>query len=178
MSEINKPYSGLSRDRLTKLINASNPNQPALVEGVDFQFGKPLSTIQTGFNTRVRLQNLNPSKATDRDVFYNRLGLEVLADLPPGFIKKVSTGSYDFSIHQAIDAINLALGLDLTVTEVKDEHFTVRREKYPLTIGNQGSLAWLDNTTFYFTIEEIDQWLADVWQITDLDGLYPPPPMF
>lgn len=177
MSEIIKPYSGLSNDRLTKLINDANPNKPALVEGVDFQFGKPLSTTRSGYNTRVRLKSLSPDKAADQDIYYNRLSLEVLNDLPPGCIKEVHIGTSEFSIHGAIDAINLALGLDLTIEEVKDRVFVEPQEKYPLTIGNQGSFAWLDNTTYYFTLGEGDMWLADLLTKIYLDGLYPPAPL-
>ncbi len=176
MSEIIKPYSDISRDRLTKLINDSNPNQQPLVEWIDFQFGKPLSTTKTGFNTRVRLKNLNPDKASDRDVFYNRLGLDVLGELPEGFIKEVDTGTYEFSIHGAIDAINSALGLDLTIEEVVDRSFVLPQDKYPLTIGNNGSFAWLGDTTYYFTIKDQSVWLASIWTNVYLDGLYPPKP--
>lgn len=173
MSEINKPYLGLSSVRLTTLINKSNPDQAPLRLGTDFQFGSPHPTTESGYNTRVRLQNLNP-EGSDQDIFYNRLGLDVLADLPEGFVSKVAIGSYDFTIHGAINAINAALGLNLKTDEVVDHHFTTPQAKYPLTIGNRGSLAWLDDTTYFFELYSPEVELHTVWQVTFLDGLYPP----
>lgn len=170
MTDIKKPYIGLSEHRLTDLINAANPTQPPLMDGVDFLYGTPVETTYSGYNTRVRLKNQHPNGA-DRDIYYNRLSLAVLNELPDEFIGTVTTHDVEFYIHDILNEINSALGLTLIPSEVYNTKHSCGEESYPLVIKPQASLAWLGDTSYNF---KLTPHLKVVITITDLDGLYPP----
>lgn len=177
MTQSTKPYSGLSAWRLTELINAANPNQPTLVDGVDFLYGDPVASVAAGYNTRVRLKSLRPSRPKDRDIYYNRLPLDVLNELPPAFIQPVVTDKETFTIHGILEEINYALGLDLEPQEVLNTTHNLGEPSYPLIIKEGASLAWLGNTRYDFKVDPLVIDLSAVIRVTNLDGLYPPDPV-
>lgn len=142
-----KPYGGLSNDRLTALINAYNPGLNR-VENVDFTYGQPQEYTDTpGRNTKVTLV---PVEGTDyvgpEDIHYWRLPLSVLSLLPAGFVKPVVIDAFPFSIHASLAAINEALGLNLSPSEVEDTVYSEEQSTYTLTAIGANSLAWIDST--------------------------------
>lgn len=142
-----KPYGGLSSDRLTALINVYNPGLHR-VEHVDFTYGQPQEYSDTrGRNTQV---TLTPVAGTDyvgpEDIHYWRLPLTVLSLLPAGVVKPVVIDAFPFSIHASLDAINEALGLNLTPDEVEDTVYREEQSTYTLRVIGANSLAWLDST--------------------------------
>ncbi len=173
MATLNKPYVGGGAQRLTDLINESNPAQIPIYDGIDFLYGVPVDTTHAGYNTRVRLKNLR-ADGKDRDIYYNRLSLEVLSELPDGFIEPVSTEDMDFHIHGILDLINNALGLNLATDEVFDSHHRQGQPSYPLIIKPKASLAWLDNTRYDFQVIGGLIELNTVILNLNLEGLYPP----
>lgn len=141
-----KPYSGTSKDRLTALINQDN--NTSLVENVDFTYGIPeVFSGNNGRNTRIKLTPLTGEKS-EAYVNYWRLSITALDQLPDGYIEVVQIPQLPFTIHSVLDAINTALGLDLTPDEVVNETHTEPKTSYPLKIRT-GSFAWLPST-YYF----------------------------
>jgi hypothetical protein len=146
-----KPYLGTSQDRLTALINAANGTN--LVEGVDFTFGLPQATTgPRGENTKVVL---TPCAGTlykgPVTVYYNRLPITVLNDLPVGFVKPVLIDTFPFCMQNALGAIDDALGLVLLPEEVVNICYQTPQDHYPLTITDK-SLAWLPGTLTFFAV--------------------------
>lgn len=167
-----KPYGGSSRQRLTDLINSANKSQ--LIEGVDFEYGDLQSfSPHPGTNTKVTLRSLRTDKV-DADVFYTRLGIDVLANLPPSLLQKVHLPEPPFSIHDVLDEINRALGLDLEPDEVVNLRYTTPQESYTLRIAPNRSLAWRDSQ-YLFKAEHAKD-LSVEFTITSLNGLHPPAP--
>lgn len=167
-----KPYSGLSSDRLTELINSDN--RSALVEGVDFTYGNPIGySGPANRNTQVTITPVSGAKYKGpKDLHYRRLELSVLDNLPPGSVAKVEIPSLPFSIHGILNEINIALGLNLTVDEVHDATFDEKLPEYPLRINEDISLAWLD-VDYQFKVHHIGDNipLEDVIVFNVLDGL-------
>lgn len=147
-----RPYGGLSNDRLTAIINADNPGT-AVQEGVDFTYGEPRAYADAqGRNTVVTLTPVSGTHyAQPEDVHYWRLPISVLSLLPVGFVQPVTIESLPFSIHASLDAINEALGVDLTPDEVVDVTYSEEQQTYTLTAIGSNSLAWYDST-FEFQI--------------------------
>lgn len=164
------PYAGISSKRLVDLINFSNNKQ--LVEGVDFRFGNP-RVVQgaMGYNTRTRLHRLTSEYPADIDVEYTRRPLSDLADLPSGMVVRALMDSPTFRVHDVLDRINAALGLDLQPHEVVNENFTAEQASYPITI-TENSLAWEPGSVFQLLIKSED--LNEIVTVKTLDGLYPP----
>ena len=170
---ITQPYGGLSNDRLTALINADNPATP-VVEGVDFSYGLPQDYSDgTGRNTEVTLTPVAGTHYTSpEDVHYTRLPINVLGLLPAGFVKQVVIDSFPFSIHGSLDAINAALGVDLTPDEVEDTTYPEEQSTYTLHTLGAVSLAWLDSTyEFQVRLPSQDIPLSEVIVMTHLTGL-------
>lgn len=145
-----KPYAGLSPARLTALMNKDNHDTLRL--GVDFTFGIPAAYSDVaGRNTKLVITPM-PGKPYDgpQELHYWRLGLDAMGRLPVGEVAKVQLESLPFSIHDALPAINAALGLNLTTDEVEDDIFLEMQATYPLTITD--SLAWLPGSVFNFQV--------------------------
>lgn len=173
MTNREKPYSGSSRQRLTDLINAVNGE--SLIEGIDFEYGvMRVGSNQPGSNTRVVLQSKREDRV-DTEVHYTRLGIDVLAHLPPEFIREVVIDELPFSIHKKLDEINESLGLNLVATEVEDIHFQDERDEYPLRIAPNQSLAWRGSEFNFKVRRALD--LASTYPNNTLVGLVPPPPV-
>jgi hypothetical protein len=170
--DIEKPYGGLSNDRLTALINRDN--QKTLVEGVDFTFGTPSDYSDSqGRNTQVTITPVPGKKYKGpADLHYKRLPLLVLDDLSSGYIVKVQIPGLPFSIHGMLSAINTALGLNLIEDEVQDVEYTEKLAEYPLRINQGISLAWVDSE-YQFKVHHIgdDVLLSDAIVFNVLDGL-------
>ena len=138
------PYLGLSAQRLTDCLNSDNKTSFQL--GVDFTFSAPsLYTDSSGRNTKVTMQPVDSTKYASTDIHYWRLPLTILNDLPQGNVNPVPIPQLPFSILGILDAINSALGLNLTPDEVQDQTFTTKLASYPLHINNGVSLAWIDS---------------------------------
>jgi len=138
------PYLGLSAQRLTDWINSDNSTSYQL--GVDFTFSGPaLYTDSLGRNTKVTMQPADSTKYASTDIHYWRLPLTILNNLPQGNVNPVPIPQLPFSIHGILDAINTALGLNLTPDEVPDQTFTTELASYPLHINDAVSLAWIDS---------------------------------
>jgi hypothetical protein len=168
-----QPYGGLSNDRLTALINKDNPASQ-VQENVDFTYGLPREyTDARGRNTAVTLTPVAGTHyASAEDIHYIRLPISVLGLLPDGFVKQVVIDSFPFSIHGSLDAINAALGLDLTPDEVEDTTYSEEQETYVLHTLGATSLAWTDSTyEFQVRLPGSDIPLSDVIVNTHLTGL-------
>lgn len=147
MSRI-KPYAGTSRQRLTDLINQAN--QTNREEGVDFRFSLPVQeTGPSGQNTSAVL---NPVEGTlfksPVKVFYNRLDLSVLADLPAGEIQPVVISSAPFWMRTHLSQINDALGLSLLPDEIHNDYVSELSSSYTLRINETFSHAWINSYRF------------------------------
>lgn len=149
-----KPYSGTSKDRLVALINSDNGTN--LQEGVDFVFGPVTShSGKNGRNTRIKIIPIDTETYSERSVDYKRLSINVINNLPPGFIERVEINTLPFTTHSILEDINEALGLDLTEDEVVDELHETSSFEYPLKIRST-SLAWLASTyMFKVTIDGV-----------------------
>jgi hypothetical protein len=141
------PYGGLSNDRLTALINFYNPTTQ-VTEGVDFTYGPPEEYSDgLGRNSKVTLVPVEGTQyAGPEDVHYWRLPISVLSLLPAGFVQPVVIDAFPFSIHASLAAINEALGLNLTPSEVEDTIYSEEQSTYTLTALGANSLAWIDST--------------------------------
>lgn len=166
-----QPYSGTSQARLVRLINTENSKN--LVHGVDFVFGSMTEyTDPAGRNTQIQLLAKPGTRYEDSEVFYYRIPVSVLDDLPEEELTEVLIPSLPFSTHQLIGPINAALGLNLTLDEVVDEVFTEKASKYALTINGSKSLAWLDSS-IEFKARHVDDPapLSEAITNDNLDGL-------
>ena len=166
-----KPYLGISRNRLTDLINEVNGK--GRVEGVDFTYGT--ARPATGPNNENTAITLTPVPGTHYvgpvDVYYNRLPISVLADLPAGSTRKAVLNQFPMWIRNNIAEINEALGLDLDPSEVVNAVYYTPQASYPLTI-NSTSLAWLPSTYNFAAGLTPDTLLEDVIQ-DELSGFNP-----
>lgn len=171
MADTFRPYGGSSKQRLTDLINAANGK--SLIEGIDFEYGdlKEL-TKHPKHNTQVHLISKNPGEVADVNISFNRLGIDILAHLPPEMLGEVLIDTFPFSVRDYIGRFNEALGLDLTADEVENYVYQNWRESYPLRIKKGASLAWLPSEISVRAKYGI--LLSLVWPVTQLDGLYPP----
>jgi hypothetical protein len=160
MAHPDQPYAGSSKQRLTDLINAANKS--SLIEGIDFEYGS-VEELKNHpkHNTQVRLIAKKPG-VSDVKIRYTRLGIDVLAHLPPEMLGEVLIESFPFSVKQSIGRINDALGLNLTADEVENYIF------------KDASYAWLPSEISVKAKYSI--LLSEVWQNHHLEGLYPPKP--
>lgn len=147
-----KPYGGSSAQRLTAMINRDN--QGSLQLGIHFTFGEPSEFLdEYGRNTQV---TMTPVPGTHfrgpETIYYKRMSLDVLANLPGGFVQPVLVPRGPIYIHDILPRINAALGVDLEPEEVVDEYFEEELDVYPLRIVNSASLAWVESG-FTFAIE-------------------------
>lgn len=145
-----KPYQGSSEQRLVDLINSDNNTN--LVLGVDYTFGE-LSEYSdaAGRNTQIVLLPLPPSgHKKEQTVFYRRLPIDVLADLPSEMVEAVPV-NIPFTIHEVLPEINNKLGLALTEEEVVDATYDTGHARYPLVIS-AGSKAWLGGSSYAFEV--------------------------
>lgn len=170
------PYKGTSAERLIQMINLDNGKNYQL--GVDVHFGPPIHHIdQDGRNTRVTVTPAAQSNyLTPEDVYYWRLSLTVLDELPPGHVRKVVVPGFPFSTHSILDQINDALGLDLSPEEVANYTYESEQALYRLDIMSNVSLAWNSGAFFKTRLESDPQELSEVILQRSLNGLnYIPP---
>lgn len=153
MNEI-KPYAGKSNDRLTTLINADNrliaeeagEEYVDLVEGVDFTYGIMAAAVGPGGrNTKIEIIPTDLDNFTTSTPGYTRLSIDTLSQLPEDYTDPLEILTYPFSIHDILDEINAALGLDLTPEEVVNTVINTPAMRHPLTI-NATSVAWIAST--------------------------------
>lgn len=135
------PYAGTSDQRLANLINVDNSS--ALQLGVDFTLGGPeVYSDSSGRNTKVVVTPTDPDKPP-QEFHYSRLPLTVLNTLPVGSVQPMADPQFPFTVHGSLDAINANLGLNLTAAEITDAQYTQPQARYPLSIDDSVSLAWL-----------------------------------
>lgn len=147
-----KPYSGKSVDRLTGIIKAANPK--ANETNISFDFGLPASAPNAYLNTRVFVRPVYAQApgavaippGPFEEIQYRRLSLEVLHYLPACEVFPVTGLELPFSIHEQLDKINDALGLDLQPEEVVNHRYTHAAATYRLEIANDNNLAWLKSS--------------------------------
>lgn len=165
-----RPYNGASQERLLSLINAKNT--PNLALGTDFTFGTITNyTDDEGRNTRVTLIANPSSNYVDDEIFYTRLPLDIIGNLPIEERPKVIINALPFTIHEILPQINATLGLSLSTDEVLNSSYTDEEPSYEITVV-EGSLAWLPSTySFQAHHEQADVDLSDVITTTELDGL-------
>lgn len=147
------PYKGKSSDRLVALINAANlgqfvdgqPYAPLANDG-SFTFGQPMAYVDSdGRNTEISLTFERADYQKTDYVQYSRLALTVLNDLPDGYLDMVVIPTLPFKLSDILDRINDALGLDLDISEIRDQTFTSVQTRYPLPINAANSVAWIDS---------------------------------
>lgn len=144
MPDTQEPYKGTSEVRLVDLINEANGTELKLTD--DFTFGAISDyTDAQGRNTKIVLKANASTSFADDVVFYNRLPITVLTNLPDIDERIVRIESLPTSVHELLDDINETLGLDLTTDEVLNTTITEKESTYPLTIVD-GSVAWLPST--------------------------------
>lgn len=141
-----KPYSRLTRNRLTTLIN--NDSDRDRVEGVDFNYGIPQSaTGPNGTNTIVSLIPTQTSgECTVTNVYYNRLPLSMVTQSFYKPVNPIIVANLPFTAHQILPEINQVYGLNLTQNEVENTTYVNVQDTYQLTIGDGSSLIWLPGT--------------------------------
>ncbi len=166
-----KPYKGLSRNRLTALINEVNGK--GRVENVDFTYGLPRAELgPNGENTAVTLTPVpGTSYEGPQDIHYTRLPISVVGELPYNVIEPAFLPTVPFSIKNVLPEINRALGLDLTPDEVVDRQYNAHQSTYILTINESRSLAWVGSIEFQATtvrLTPLDELLS-----TERDGFVP-----
>lgn len=151
------PYKGLSTDRFTALIKENNPKTQFPYISFDFAESS-VSTEFAGYNSSVDVVSKRVVEELDggvvsyppQPVAYTRLPLDVLALLPPGELEVVMNLTLPFRIHQILDVLNEAFGLDLLPHEVVDTEYTVRQQFYEIEILDEGNLAWIPGTKHRF----------------------------
>lgn len=141
------PYSGLSAQRLTAMINQDNRSSLRL--GIDFTLGLPQEFEGEGRNTQVVMTPVPGTRYKGPEtVYYKRLALDALNRLPEGSVLPVEIPQGPFWIHDILPQINEGLGLNLTAEEVVNQYHEEEFPSYPLRIDSSKSLAWVD---FEFT---------------------------
>lgn len=165
-----KPYAGTSGQRLTALINTDNNS--ALQLGVDFTLSAPQPySDSAGRNTRVMITALDSAyDPRPKPLHYKRLDLRVLDQLPEGWVTAVSVAGLPFSVHDILDDINAALGLDLQPEEVVNTTYTTGALQYRLVIDDTVSLAWIDSDYRFRVVFPEGIPLDSVIQVTTLNG--------
>lgn len=167
-----KPYKGLSRNRLTDLLNEVNGR--GRVEDVDFTYGIPTAvTGPNGENTRV---TTTPVPGTNYlgpvDVYYTRLPISVVGELPYNTVEPPVINAFPFWIRNILPEINRALGLDLIPDEVVNVQYTEPQDSYTLTINNK-SLAWTPSSLTFKAINQPLVTLDDAIPEDTLAGFVP-----
>lgn len=144
------PYAGESSQRLVDLLNQANGTNYEL--DVDFTFG-PIEAYSGSIarNTRIRVIPIRPG-FTEQYIYFNRLSINALSRRPEGALDNVPIDSLPVNIHEKLDDINEALGLNLAPEEVQAAIYDDVRDEYPLTILPGASHAWIPST-FNFKID-------------------------
>jgi len=172
MGDSTTPYAGLSDQRLTDLVNLDNTT--TLRVGVDFTFGPPQPYSDgSGRNTQVTLYPKAGSIwSKPETIHYTRLSLQVLRELPSGWVNPVLITSAPFTLNDVLDSINTALGLNLTTDEIVNVQYDGVQPTYRLPINEEVSLGWIDSDYVFPAIfADIDIPLASAIQQTALSGL-------
>lgn len=147
------PYAGESDARLTAQMNSDNASQ--LVAGqpyaplrlhTDFEFGPPMAYSDTdGRNTEVAVNITRPEYQGTDYIQCTRQPLTILNALPQGYVDMVVLEKVPFKLSDILDKINSALGLNLVVSEIRDQLYSAVQPTYPLPIDATQSLAWIDS---------------------------------
>lgn len=145
-----KPYKGNSLGRLVDLINTVAIRQ--LTYGVDFTLSNMTAVSGSSeYNTKMRLTPTDPTYSP-QDLYYTRLDIGILANLPAGFLEAVKIYNVPFSIHGILAEINTALDLNLTTDETYNTTYSTRENRYNLQVRGNASWAWI-TSTYSFLVE-------------------------
>lgn len=165
-----RPYIGTSEDRLVSLINEDNNTNLSLI--TDFTFGNISEySDPQGRNTRVDLIASPNSGYSDDMVFYTRLSIDVLENIPDNEKLLVVVDTLPIMVHDLLSDINESLNLSLSTDEVLNIRLDSKEPSYPLTIV-EGSLAWLPST-YQFKVHhrEDDLQISSIITNTELNNL-------
>lgn len=138
-----KPYLGLSNQRLVGLINESNETQYEL--GADFVFGSLRPVSRDDYrNTSIIIVPADPDIQPEA-VYYRRLSLAVFNaiddSIPPVKIPSVPT-----TTHEILDIINAMLGINLQPSEVENIRYDAFSNRLRLKIASEfSSVAWVES---------------------------------
>lgn len=165
----NPHYSGLSAERLTALINATNNTD--LVEGVDFNYGAIKEVKVTGANTQMQILFLGDLSGYKDRVFYNRIDLKHLAKSRPQLGQEVYVAKLPTTSHDLIEQLNLLYGTDLRDNDIEFKRYSKIEPVFEIVASAQ-SLAWIGSIymTVRYNVLELSDWLG----VTELSGLVPP----
>lgn len=165
----NPHYSGLSADRLTALINATNKTN--LVEGVDFNYGNIKEVKVVGANTQMQILFLGALAGYKDRVFYNRIDLKHLAKIGPETGNELYVASLPTTSHNLVEQLNLLYGTDLRDGDIEFKRYSKIEPVFEIVASAQ-SLAWIGSIymTVRYNVLELSDWLG----VTELSGLVPP----
>lgn len=171
MATTYQPYKGTSKDRLLAMANDDNGTSHKIPEDLEFE-GLRQNTGPGGRNTAITTVPTDTSKQS-QVLRYTRLPLSVLYDLGREQLRPVKIASVPFKIHDILDEINDALGLDLLPEEVTDNEYTEIKGIYTLRIaGATSSLAWTSSSYDFIADFELPGQRYDEygWPRIDEDG--------
>lgn len=145
MATTYQPYKGTSKNRLLDMANDDNGTSYTIPEDVEFE-GVRQNSGPAGRNTAITAIPTDTSKQS-QVLRYTRLPLSVLYDLSRDQLRPVKIESVPFKIHDILDEINDALGLDLLPEEVTNNEYTEIKGIYTLRIaGATSSIAWTSSS--------------------------------
>lgn len=145
MATTYQPYKGTSKNRLLEMANNDNGTNHKDPEDVQFENVRQNSGPE-GRNTAITAIPTDTSKQS-QVLRYTRLPLSVLYDLSRDQLRPVKIESVPFKIHDILDEINDALGLDLLPEEVTNNEYTEIKGIYTLRIsGSTSSIAWTSSS--------------------------------
>lgn len=171
MATTYQPYKGTSKSRLLVMANDDNGTNHKDPEDVQFENVRQ-NTGPGGRNTAITAIPTDTSKQS-QVLRYTRLPLSVLYDLGREQLRPVKIESVPFKIHDILDEINDALGLDLLPEEVTNNEYTELKGIYTLRIaGATSSIAWTSSSYDFIADFELPGQRYDEygWPRIDEDG--------
>lgn len=171
MATTYQPYKGTSKSRLLDMANGDNGTSYQSPEDVEFE-GVRQNTGPEGRNTAITTVPTDTSKQS-QVLRYTRLPLSVLYELGREQLRPVKIDSVPFKIHDILDEINDALGLDLLPEEVTNNEYSEIKGIYTLNIaGATSSVAWTSSSYDFIADFELPGQRYDEhgWPRIDEDG--------
>lgn len=171
MATTYQPYKGTSKSRLLEMANNDNGTNHKDPEDVQFENVRQNSG-PAGRNTAITAIPTDTSKQS-QVLRYTRLPLSVLYDLSRDQLRPVKIESVPFKIHDILDEINDALGLDLLPEEVTNDEYTEIKGIYTLRIaGATSSIAWTSSSYDFIADFQLPDQRYDEygWPRIDEDG--------
>lgn len=141
-------YKGTSLQRLGDELNTAN--RLMLVPGVDYTFNSVRAINgANGINTEVVFKPLIfAGLFKEQKLQYTRLNIDVLNNLPKGYLKPVVIEKLPSTYQELVPAINKAFGLDLVADEIVDGVVPYDVTELVLNVNENNSLAWIGKIAF------------------------------